>query len=174
MTEASTPPAPTREPLVINALYVHYGRIMIAFSENDLIPITATGDTKHVANDTTKLLARPGTDDWIDRMVRVRNSLARDVANERASLQQQKTYIDNLGEALLEEAINRDWCEEYDEFAEKWGLPLRFAEYDVTVTVRVRARDSDQAADLIRGEFGFDSHHEDVIEGPEITAEKAY
>lgn len=174
MTEAPTPPAPTREPLIINALYSHHGNIMIAFTETDMIPIAATGDTKHIANDATELLARPGTDDWIDRMVRIRNSLARDVANERASLQQQKTYIENLGEAILEQAVNRDWCEEYDEFAEEWGLPLRFAEYDVTVTVRVRARDSEQAADLIRGELGFDSYHDDVIDGPEVTAEKAY
>lgn len=174
MTEAPTPPAPAWEPLIINALYSHHGNIMIAFTETDMIPIAATGDTKHIANDATELLARPGTDDWIDRMVRIRNSLARDVANERASLQQQKTYIENLGEAILEQAVNRDWCKEYDEFAEEWGLPLRFAEYDVTVTVRVRARDSEQAADLIRGELGFDSYHDDVIDGPEVTAEKAY
>ena len=174
MTEAPTPPTPTREPLTHNALYSHHGNIMIAFTETDVIPIAATGDTKHVANGATTLLCDPGTDEWVERMVRIRNSLARDVANERASLQQQKIYIDNLGEAILEEAIRRDWCEEYDEFAEEWGLPKRYAEYDVTVSVRVRARDSEEAADLIRGELGFDSYHDNVIDGPEVTAEKAY
>lgn len=174
MTEAPVSPAPTREPLIINALYSHYGNVMIATTEMDLIPIAATEDKNYIANDTTELLARPGTDEWIDHMVRIRNSLARDVANERASLQQQKIYIENLGDALLEQAVIRDWCDEYNEFAEEWGLPLRLAEYDVTVTVRVRARDSEQAADLIRGELGFDRYHDDVIEGPEVTAEGAY
>lgn len=165
---------PTRGPLIINAIYRHYGRAMIAVTRNEMILLSDVGDTKYVANDATELLARPGSEDWIDHMVRIRNSLARDVAHERASLQQQKTYIENLGEAILEKAVEKEWCEEYDKFAEEWGLPLRFAEYDVTVTVRVRARDSEQAADLIRGELGFDSYHDDVIDGPEVTAEKAF
>lgn len=175
MTETSTQPTPdTREPLTINALYSHYGNVMIAVTETEMVSIVQPEDAKHVANHATELLCNPGTDEWINRMVDIRNSLARDAANERASLYKVETHLENLGEALLEKAIEKDWCEEYDEFAEEWGLPKRYSEYYVTVTVRVRARDSEDAADLVRGDLGIDHYSDYVIDGPEVTAQEAY
>lgn len=173
MNDISTQTVDRKGPLTTDALYNHSDNVMIAISDHLLVPVTETGDTKHVANEATELLALPGTAVWINHIVDIRNSLARDVANEKALSQRQKTYIENLGQAILREAINRDWCEEYDEFAEQWDLPTRFSEYDVTIAVRVRARNREEAADLIRGELGFGSYHDDVIIGPEITAEEA-
>lgn len=65
--------------------------------------------------------------------------------------------IEVIGEALLEEAENRDWCNEYDEFVEgvnsRLGmeLPEREREFNVEVeatyslTVPVTARNADEA-----------------------------
>lgn len=165
---------PAREPLIINALYTRFGSILIAYSETSLIQINGAGDTGYVANEEIELLARPGSDDWIERMVIVQHSMARDLRNERASVQQRMTYLENLGDAILEKAVEHEWCSEYDEFAEEWGLPQRFADYDITVTVRVRAKDEDAAEDLVRSEMGMNEYSEFVVNGPEITSEKAY
>ncbi len=75
-------------------------------------------------------------------------------ANER--LQQ---HLYDLGKALRDEAINRDWCAEYDAFAEQWDLPQREAEYNVTITVRITARDEDAALEIAHGGVSLDSYH---------------
>lgn len=171
MNDTPTHPAPdTREPLTVNALYFHYGSVMIAVNETEMVSVTAPGDVKHVANHKTELICNPGTDEWIDRMVRIRNLLARDVG----ALRKLETHLQDLGEALLKKAVEHNWCEEYDEFAEEWDLPRRYSEYDVTVTVRVRARDSEDAVDLVRNDLGFDEYFDYVMYGPEVTAEEVY
>lgn len=84
-----------------------------------------------------------------------------------------------IGEALIEEAEERDWCSQFDDFIEKVNnelsveLPLRQHEYDVemlitqtrtqTVTVTVTARNTDEARRLVEDDPSnhFDGHISD-------------
>lgn len=160
------------EPLIVNALYNRFGMTLIAIDETHLVLVMTTDNVKHEATDEHKLIARPGTEAWVIHMVNLRDSLARDLHNERAELRSKDTWIENLGDAIRDKAIEHDWCSEYDEFAEEWDLPKREYEYDVSMTIRVTARDSDAAVELVVENFSLGSYGDDVVEGPEYHAEK--
>lgn len=161
----------TQGRLIPNAIYARFGAIMIACDDNNLVHIAQSGDTKYVASGNEELLARPGSDDWIDRMCRVRVSLVRDLCNERTELRDTRTWIENLGNAILEKAIEKDWCEEYDEFAEEWDLPPRVSEWEVTMTVVVRARDEEAASELVSGALSIGPYDDNVVSGPDYSVE---
>ena len=68
--------------------------------------------------------------------------LAAEVVREREARQRAERDLVTICDAIYQEANDRDWCDEYDEFAEKvngecQGSPLRTrdAEYEYTVTV---------------------------------------
>ena len=73
-----------------------------------------------------------------------------------------------LGELLMGEANDRDWCSEYDRLVEEWNegfqqfeLPVRKSDYDVevtitatyTVTIQVEAEDEDAARELVESDY---------------------
>lgn len=161
-------------PLVQNAIYSHYGLVRIAVNESHLMDIVGTDGQRHMPNADTELLEMPGTEGWVDRMVRARNALVTDLRNTRAEVISLNTRWENLGEAILEEAINRDWCGEYDAFAEEWGLPTRARDYEVTMTVTVKARDEDAAIAMVRDQVSIDRWStEGIDEDPEYTVSEA-
>jgi len=166
------------EGLIVNGLYSIHGLVTIAINANTLRPITSAADnTSYEPNDKTSLLAAPGDDEWVLRMTRLRTSLLTDLSNERAERDRLQTHLAGLGEALRDEAIRREWCEEYDTFADQWGLPPRALEYDVTMTVRVRAADEDTARELVSEEvnisrYGYQSH-DWVVESPDYSVSEA-
>lgn len=68
--------------------------------------------------------------------------LTRERDQARESAQAYSADFAAVGEALMEEAIQRDWCSEYDEFVDRVNsqtkrldLPIREQEYEVEVTV---------------------------------------
>ena len=172
MTDVSERATTTRDPLVVNGLYSHHGFVMIACNVTDLVRVMSTYDVKHVANEATELLALPGSQDWVDRMVRLRNLFAEDLENERNSLSRKEEYIKNLGEALRDQAIEHDLCGVYDSFADEWDLPARAVEYDVTISIRVMAREEEHAINTIQEEVYISSNTEGIVSGPEISAER--
>jgi hypothetical protein len=172
MSETTT--ETTAPALIPHAIYSHYGAVMMAVDAEYLVPIARDGGTKSMRNAQTELIGIPGSHPWNDRMLRVREALIRDYTNEAAELQRLRAYVTELGEAILEKANEKQWCEEYDEFAEEWDLPKRLSEYDVTLTVRVRAADGEGAIDLVKGEVSMDSYHDDVVTGPEFHVEVSY
>lgn len=155
-------------------LYSHFGKLMLGTADGELRWLHDTTGNTCLMNSDTALVAEKGSPIWCEHMLKFHTSVLLDLKNEREALKASRKFQEDLGQALLEKAIEKDWCEEYDDFAEEWDLPQRRSEFDVTVTVRIMARDSEQAAELIRGELGFNSYHDDVIEGPEVTAEMAY
>lgn len=72
--------------------------------------------------------ARKLLDDWQQQLQ----------AREHALDAKWQNKWDSLWEALQEEAERRDWCDQYDDFAEAHGGPRRDHDYTVTVDVTVR------------------------------------
>lgn len=152
-----------------NAIYNLHGRLHISIG-GCLVPVHgAINDVMSTWTDQAEVVAHPGSELWVSKMVQFRNSLTLDLRNAKAEIQQHKTFFKNLGEAILEEADKREWCEEYDEFASQWGLPTRTREYDVIVRFRVLARSTEEA------EENFTLHVEDEYQGsgtPEVSVEE--
>jgi hypothetical protein len=74
--------------------------------------------------------------------IRLRNVVAAlrrelDAARQRAERMEQR--FNDVAEAIRDEAEARDWCDEYERFADEWNLPKRERVYDVTVGVSVPA-----------------------------------
>lgn len=85
-----------------------------------------------------------------------------------------KEHLAGLGEALRQEAIRREWCEEYDTFAEEWDLPKRYIEVEVTMTVKVTAADEESAIEMVKEHVHLSSYStEGVIEGPSWDSSEA-
>lgn len=78
-------------------------------------------------------------------------------------------YLTGLKQAILEKAEEHEWCSEYDEFAEEWDLTPRVREYEVTMSVTVRARDEDEAEALAEENTSLSSWDDYVISGPDFT-----
>lgn len=161
--------------LIPHALYGMSGLVVIAIDDKTYAPLMREVQHPYEPSENTELIAEPGTEEWVYRMTRARTALVRDLTNERTMLSNVQEHLDNLGNALLEEAESRGWCSEYEEFAQKWDLPTRIKEYDVTMTVRVSARDEDEAQSLVSDEVNLSAYSYDwVVDGPEYSADTAY
>ncbi len=167
----TTPDTPTlTEVLVRHAIYNRYGVTYIATSDTTLQNLMGS-DIIAVTPQEVTLLEAPGSPEWVDRMLRIRHALINSNANTQRALDERIDYIKRLGEALLQEANDRDWCGEYDTFAEEWGLPKRTSEWEVTMTVRVTARDEDSALSLVKDHVSIDSYSTEGIDrDPEFYA----
>lgn len=158
--------------LVADGLYNAYGRVYIATPENTLVPLV--GDRTNVIDPTGDMeithIADPKTDEWNLRILRALNVTNRDMLNEQRSHQYLKGYVERLGEALLEKAEEKDWCSEYDDFADEWDLPHRYRMYEVTVVLQVKAKNEDDAVEMVENNTRFSCEIED---GPSVSAEEA-
>lgn len=170
MTEAITETPTLTEVLVHHAIYQYAGVLCIAVDDFTLQNLT-DDNTVRVSLEDVALLEEPGSPAWVDRMARVRKSLVSTTTNLKNENDRQTRHLEGLGEALLQEAIQRDWCSEYDEFAKEWGLPTRESEYHVTMTVRVSARNEDAAVDIVMNKVCIDYLTEGVMDNPEFQAE---
>ena len=93
----------------------------------------------------------------------------RDDAN-RDRRRDHESDIRIIGDALLYEADQRDWCDDYDKFVAglnnqlKVALPMRESEwsvtltYSVTVTRNFMATDRENAIEKMESEFDLDDH----------------
>ena len=171
--ETPTTVEDTTGPLVVNAIYNHWGRVMIATSDSEMSFIGGAGKVTVMKGQEVEMLCEPGSENWIDRMKAVRRMLLTEVDNARKDVQRLTSYQDRLGEAILEKAVYHDWCSEYDEFADEWDLPKRITTYDVTMTIQVDARNRDAAVEFVRDEFGLTSYSDNVMNGPNFEAEEA-
>jgi hypothetical protein len=172
MTEA-TPEAtaPTlTEVLVRHAFYSHNGIIRIAIDDNTLQDLTGT-DTYVVTPQQVVLIAEPTLPDWADRMLRIRSTTVRALTNSQKELHERISHFERLKEAILEVADEKQWCEDYDDFAETWGLLKRTKDWEVVMTVRVEARTKDDAIEIVSGGVSLDRWHtEGVDSNPEYSA----
>ena len=136
--------------LVPNAIYMFRGRVAIAIDESRLTYLTDPDvEPEEKGDGEVGTIALPGTDEWITRMVNARTHLARELVAARTRSGQLGTYLQGLKEAILQKAVENDWCSEYDEFADEWDLIRRVNEFQVTVTVNLTARDSDAAREMV-------------------------
>lgn len=173
MTDVSSQNTLT-EVLVRHGIYNHNGVFRIAIMDYIVQDLTGT-DTFQVTPGEVTLVEVPGSTEWVDRMARTRSVLNRRADDLGNNLRMKNEYIETLGQAILEEAERRDWCSEYDDFAQEWDLPTRSHNYTVTVTVQVEARDEDAAADIVRENVDLTAYStEGVLTDPEIRVEEAY
>jgi hypothetical protein len=163
------------EGLVVNGLYNLNGTVCIAINPTHLSPLfNANGSTLHKASGAENLMADPGTDEWVDRMTRFRTRVLTDLSNDRSERDRLQTYVTDLGAALLAEAERREWCEEYDAFAEEWGLPKMASEYEVTITVKVQAKTEEEATELVEQQVSLSSYsHAWILDGPDYSTSEA-
>lgn len=164
-----------------NALYIHNNLLHIATSPSEaeplrVDPLSEKGSALPPVAELT-LYASPGTDLWTERMVQFRTMMLEDAHRLRGYVKDARNYAnrleanhEQLGEALLAKAEEHDWCDEYDEFAEEWDLPKRMRDYEVTVTVRVRAKSGDDAEEFVGENFGLSTFDDNVIDNPSVYA----
>lgn len=158
--------------LVRHGLYNHHGMVVLALDEERLIALQGTEEGFITPNSQTTLLEMPGTSEWADRMVRARNAAARHLRNLLGENERLTTQWQAFGDAILEKAEEKSWCEEYDAFAEEWGLPTRVREYDVLMTVRVVARNEDDAMEIVQGGVNLSSYNTSgVVSEPDFSAD---
>lgn len=173
LDQGTPTPAVTVE---LDALYRRNTFIYIAVSENEL-QMLGDVDKRGVTPEATDVLVcRPLTVEWVNRMTAFRNTMLSGVQQNNKTIQDQRNQIqelntrhEGLGEALLQEAIDRDWCYEYDEFADEWDLPKRTREYEVTITVRVRAQSEEDAEEMVQSEVGISGSEDWVTDTPYFT-----
>lgn len=171
-TEATEVTETTAIPtLVVDNLYDHHDRVMIALSETTMSPLLDSM-TFVVADETTTLLAAVGSPEWCNRMVGVRTHLVTENRRNRDDLAWLQNYVTGLKQALLEKAIEKDFCGEYDEFASEWDLIPRQREYHVTVTLTVSATDEDTAQDIVQNAMNL--YYVDTTSDPEFDVREVY
>lgn len=161
--------------LVRHAFYSHYGITRIAIDDNAVADLTGTDTTTVTPGEVTlrevTLLEAPGSPEWVTRMAHLRSTLAHSFENAQGELRDKINHLERLGEAILERANKRDWCEEYDTFAEEWDLPKRITEWEVTMTVRVTARNEDSAIEIVQDNVSIDRYTTEGIDNsPEFYA----
>lgn len=149
----------------VGHIYNHADQPMMATSENELTPLR---DLEHVGpytpNSRTTLSSMVGFSSWTVHMIdAVKNYRDRVVELEKMvgearhdqnvaqkELHAQKTVYRQLGEALLEEANKRNWCSQYNDFADTWNLPKRTLNFRARVEFNFCASSRDEAKILLR------------------------
>lgn len=172
MEEHSTPERSQGEPknpVIPGAIYNMCGTVFIAVDDTHLVPILRDDSVRSVATDGFELLERPGSDNWINRMIRTRKDLAHSLSDEKTELRNLEQYLEGLREAILEKAVQHDWCREYDEFASEWNLLSRLREYEVSVSIPVMAKDEEDARELVYEHYGLSSTAEFSVGEPTIS-----
>lgn len=158
---------------VADAIYNMHGRVYIALPNNrELVPLVGDRSNPITPSADTEVthIADPKTDEWVLRMVRALTDTNADYLNEQRSLSALQSYHERLGQAILEKAEEKEWCSEYDEFAEEWDLPRRTRFYEVTVQFSVTARDSLEAEGMVQDGLSWSF---DVEWDPSFSAEEA-
>lgn len=155
-----------------HTLYSVHGLTHVGLEDGTLVPVL--GDRSNPVTPTPGMdvvhIADPGTREWINRMTTLLTRCNVDLQNERRSNRVVQDHLDRLGQAILEKAEEKDWCSEYDEFADEWDLPRRIRSYEVTVQFAVMARDSDEAEEMVRDGLSWTF---DMEWDPSVSAEEA-
>ena len=173
MTEAATEAPTLTEVLVRHAIYQYAGITRIAVDDFTLQDLDGD-NTVRVTLDSVTMIEEPGSPAWVTRMARVRRSLVGITTNLKNDNENLTRWQEGIGEALLEKAVEKEWCEEYDDFAEEWDLPKRDKEWEVTITVKVSARNEDAALELVKGNVSLQPWNVDgVVDSPEFEASEA-
>lgn len=162
----------TQTALEVGALYEVNGRMVIALTDNRMVVIDKPVEDAFYAPTYARLMFSKDNAEWATRMTQNRNAITSRLKSALDVETHLRERFEALGQALLEKAIEKEWCGEYDEFAQEWDLPLMAREVMVTVTVTVRARNEEEAIDLVRAEVGLGQYDDHVVSGPEYTAEE--
>ena len=163
--------APVIPTLVVDNMYDHQDRIMIAISETTMTPLMDS-QLRVTADETTTLRAAVGSPEWCARMAGVRAEVLMSSMRDRDQYTWLANHLDGLKQALLEKAIEKDFCSEYDEFAAEWDLLPRHREYHVTITLTVQATDENDAQDIL--ENAINLYYVDTISNPEFDVREVY
>lgn len=179
--DTTTTTTPIYTPITVNddALYMRGGSLFIAVSDTHLEGLTDPDGNQIPATSEFTLYASPGTPTWHSQMVTLRRSLTNDLLKSyqelqrhRSQLQFERQKYEELGQALLEQAIAKDWCDEYDEFAEEWDLPKRTREYTVTVEIPVKATSEEHAEELVEAYTSVSCYEDWFVDYPTVTVDE--
>lgn len=137
-------------PVSRNTLYTVNGTIHIATSEDTLVPLLGDRSNPVLPRQDMDIIhvADQYTEEWVNRMVTAVTRANGNHLVAQRNLDQVNNYVDRLKQAIHDVAEEKEWCDEYNEFADEWGLIPLDREYEVTVTFTIKARDEDDAAHL--------------------------
>ena len=167
MTETNQTEVTEVTPLVVGNMYKHGNRVLIAISATTMTPLMSN-DYDVAADETTELTAVVGNPEWCSRMAGARDYLVAENQRNRDNRADLENYVTNLKEALLEKAIEKDFCREYDDFAAEWDLLPRSREYQVVVRINVMAADEDNAQEIV--ENAMNLYYVDTTSDPTVEA----
>lgn len=177
MSEDTTTTTTTTDDITVtrDALYLRGGDLFIAVSDSHLEGLTDPERNQIPATHEFSLYAVPESPSWRTRMAMLRGSLVSDLQKSYQELQRHRDQLrferqkyEELGQALLQQAIEKDWCDEYDQFAEDWELPKRTREYTVTVEIPVRATSPENAEELVEAYSGVSCYEDWFIDYPSV------
>lgn len=135
-----------------NSLYSVHGMIHIALADNTLVPVL--GDRSNPVTPLFSMdvvhVADPGTREWINRMTTLLTRANHDLRNEQTAHNTLRRWAGGLKQAIYEVAVEEEWCDDYNEFADQWDLIPLERDVDVTITFTIPARSVDDAIDIAR------------------------
>lgn len=173
--DTTTTTTPITITVTVDALYLRGGNIFIAVSDTHLEGLTDPDGDQIPATSEFTLYASPGTPTWHSQMVTLRRSLTNDLKRSYQELQRHRDQLrferqkyEELGQALLQQAIEKDWCDEYEQFAEDWDLPKRTREYTVTVEIPVKATSEEEAQELVEAYTNVSCYEDWFIDYPSV------
>lgn len=172
-TEPEQEEAKASTELTPGSLYLLNGRYMLAVTAAALMPLGGEGETT-LDVEGAEFAYGPKDEEWGVRIGHMRRTLSQSAKSANTRADDLQRWKDNVGEALRDQAEERGWCEEYEEFAENWDLPIREYEYNVNISIQVRARNYEAARELVDDELGISGHDDFVVSGPEIDVQKVY
>lgn len=163
--------------LIPNAIYERASELYLATDPNHMVGLLDPEETPVLTQVGDTLHLRPGCEDWVHKMVAVRRNdhalqlnASRYTAHLFTEVKNMRDYIQRLGEALLEKAVDKDWCSEYDDFADEWDLPKRTREFEVTMTVTVIAANDEEACTVVSNQCDLSVYHDFVVNGATYEA----
>lgn len=164
-----------------HCLYEVAGRKVIAVTPTHLADLNYPASKAFpVPSEGVTFVGMPGDEVWNKTMADTRETLACALSHTQTTLEQARENLvaaqrqyELLGEALLAQAEQRDWCAEYDEFAAEWDLPTRIKNWEVTMTVTVEARTDDDAREVVQNAIGLSEYDEGVRYGPTYEVSEA-
>ena len=128
------------------------GAMMLA---NIFIEASGSAERRHVniLNTERGVCRMPHNVTSVELVRELVRELASSADLVRSTQEASQARIDSIVEGLFEEAQERDWCSEFDDFMERMGLPARQREFElrvevpVTVYVTVTANNYDDAVE---------------------------
>lgn len=137
--------------LVENALYLREDRVV--FAEGGLLR-DLIEDKSYVPSGEEKILAAPEDQGYGRRLINLVRHWSEEASAWEKRFDHMTRKFEGLGKDLLQHAIDNEWGEEYDAFADEWDLPTRPRDFTVNINMVITTRNRDNLEDVLESRVG--------------------